>query len=234
MLAFTRYVSVPGVPRYDVMLILCVAMQVAMVWIMKIETRDELKVICLFHALGTTMEIFKVTMGSWSYPGDAYSKVMGVPLYGGFMYASVASYITQAWRRLQLRITGFPGDVVNLMIGASIYINFFSHHYIFDFRYVILVVVLIVYWRAKVYFTVGGSTFAMPVVLSFLLTGFFIWLAENFATYFGAWQYPDQAHNWKLVHPGKVTSWLLLFIVSFLIVAQLKRIKARRTNIDVF
>jgi uncharacterized membrane protein YoaT (DUF817 family) len=68
----------------------------------------------------------------------------------------------------------------------------------------------------------------MPVLLAFLLTGFFIWLAENFATFFGAWQYPNQANNWKLVHPGKVTSWLLLFIVSFLIVAQLKRTKAKR------
>jgi uncharacterized membrane protein YoaT (DUF817 family) len=78
-------------------------------------------------------------------------------------------------------------------------------------------------------FVVARHGFQMPVILAFLLTGFFIWLAENFATFFGAWQYPDQAHSWKLVHPGKVTSWLLLFIVSFLIVAQLKRVKARRT-----
>jgi uncharacterized membrane protein YoaT (DUF817 family) len=74
----------------------------------------------------------------------------------------------------------------------------------------------------------------MPIKLAFLFTGFFIWLAENIATFFGAWQYPNQTNNWKLVHPGKVTSWLLLFIVSFVIVAQLKRIKARQHKSGTF
>jgi uncharacterized membrane protein YoaT (DUF817 family) len=229
MLIVTRYVGF-GIPRYDVMLIFCLAMQLVMVWVMRIETVDELKVICLFHVLGTTMEIFKVHMGSWSYPGDAYSKVFGVPLYGGFMYASVASYITQAWRRLDLQLTHFPSSLVNLVIGAAIYLNFFTRHFITDVRYLILVLVIVIYWKTKVRFTIAGHAFSMPVTLSFLLTGFFIWLAENIATFFGAWQYPNQAHAWNLVHPGKVTSWLLLFIVSFLIVAQLKRIKAQKTS----
>jgi uncharacterized membrane protein YoaT (DUF817 family) len=234
MLMVTRYFPLPAIARYDAMLILCIVMQVAMVWIFKIETVDELKVICLFHLLGTSMEIFKVHMGSWSYPGDAYTKLFGVPLYGGFMYASVASYITQAWRRLDLHLTNFPPDWINFIIAVAIYFNFFTHHFIYDFRYVILIVVLIIYWNAKVNFTTGGQTFQMPIKLAFLLTGFFIWLAENIATFFGAWQYPNQTNNWKLVHPGKVTSWLLLFIVSFVIVAQLKRIKAKQQRSGTF
>jgi uncharacterized membrane protein YoaT (DUF817 family) len=173
-------------------------------------------------------------MGSWSYPGEAYSKILGVPLYGGFMYASVASYITQAWRRLDLRLANFPPSWLNFFVGSLIYMNFFTHHFMYDFRYVILISVIIIYWRTKVDFVVAGQTLSMPVKLAFLLTGFFIWIAENIATFFGAWQYPNQAHNWKLVHPGKVTSWLLLFIVSFLIVAQLKRIKAKRLKTEVF
>lgn len=234
MLMLTRYFPLPAIPRYDAMLLLCIAMQVAMVWIMRIETVDELKVICLFHILGITMEIFKVHMGSWSYPGDAYSKILGVPLYGGFMYASVASYITQAWRRLNLQITNFPPSWINFALGLIIYFNFFTHHFIYDLRYLLLVSILIIYWKTWVYFIVAGNTFKIPVALAFLLTGFFIWIAENIATFLGAWQYPDQAHNWKLVHPGKVTSWLLLFIVSFLIVAQLKRIKARQIKLNMF
>jgi uncharacterized membrane protein YoaT (DUF817 family) len=234
MLMITRYYPLPVIPRYDVMLILCVVMQVAMVWIFKIETVDELKVICLFHLLGTSMEIFKVHMGSWSYPGDAYTKVFDVPLYGGFMYASVASYITQAWRRLDLHLTKLPPDWVNFTMAALIYFNFFTHHFIYDFRWIILIAVLIIYWNTKVNFTIREQIFQMPVKLAFLLTGFFIWLAENIATFFGAWQYPNQTNNWKLVHPGKVTSWLLLFIVSFVIVAQLKRIKARQQGRGTF
>jgi Uncharacterized integral membrane protein len=234
MLMLTRYYPLPFLPRYDWMLLFCLVTQVAMVWILKMETVDELKVICLFHLLGTTMEIFKIHMGSWSYPGDAYSKLWGVPLYGGFMYASVASYITQAWRRLALQIENFPPAYLNLIIGALIYLNFFTHHFLYDIRYILLLAVLVLYWKTKVHFQVAEAKFKMPLVVAFALTGFFIWLAENMATFLGAWQYPDQAHNWKLVHPGKVNAWLLLFIVSFLIVAQLKRIKAKRSGFADF
>ncbi len=234
MLMLTRYGPSLPLPRYDVMLLFCLVVQVAMVWLFKMETVDELKVICLFHVLGTTMELFKIQMGSWSYPGDAYSKLWGVPLYGGFMYASVASYITQAWRRLKLQIEYFPSASINLLIGSLIYLNFFTHHFVYDIRYILLLSVLIVYWKTKVHFQVAEVKFKMPLVLAFSLTGFFIWVAENIATFFGAWQYPDQAHNWKLVHPGKVNAWLLLFIVSFLIVAQLKRVKANRSGFADF
>ena len=226
MLFITRYYPLPGLPRYDYMLLFAVAMHIAMVWIFKIETVDELKVICLFHVLGTSMELFKVHMGSWSYPGEAYTKLCGVPLYGGFMYASVASYITQSWRRLSLQLENFPPAWINLLIGSLIYLNFFTHHFLYDIRYWLLAAVIVVYWRTRIHFTVATESFQMPVALSFLLTGFFIWIAENIATFLGAWQYPNQANNWNLVHPGKVNSWLLLFIVSFLIVAQLKRVKA--------
>ena len=233
-LVITRYYPLPGLPRYDYMLAFAVLMQVAMVWVIKIETVDELKVICLFHLLGTTMELFKVHMGFWSYPGEAYSKLWGVPLYGGFMYASVASYITQAWRRLHLQIERFPPTWVNIAIGILIYLNFFTHHFLYDIRYWLLAVIVIIYWRTRCHFKVAGEAFVMPVTLAFALTGFFIWVAENIATFLGAWQYPDQAHNWKLVHPGKVNAWLLLFIVSFLIVAQLKRVKANRIGYQDF
>lgn len=233
-LFITRYCPLPMLPRYDYMLLFVVFMQVAMVWLFRMETVDELKVICLFHILGTTMEIFKVRMGSWSYPGEAYSKIMDVPLYSGFMYASVASYITQAWRRLKLQVENFPVTWVNVVVGSLIYLNFFTHHYMYDIRYLLLMAVLLIYWRTRVHFKIAGESFVMPVTLAFLLTGFFIWLAENMATFLGAWQYPNQAHNWKLVHPGKVNAWLLLFIVSFLIVAQLKRIKAARAGYTDF
>ncbi len=33
-----------------------------------LETRDEIKVICVFHFIGLLLELYKVRMGSWSYP----------------------------------------------------------------------------------------------------------------------------------------------------------------------
>lgn len=71
----------------------------------------------------------------------------------------------------------------------------------------------------------------MPLALAFLLIGFFIWIAENIATYFNAWQYPHQQDGWRTVHLLKINSWFLLVIISFIIVAQLKHVKARRSAV---
>lgn len=49
-----------------------------------------------FHLLGLALELFKVHQGSWVYPGEAVTKVGGVALFAGFMFAAVGSYICQA------------------------------------------------------------------------------------------------------------------------------------------
>lgn len=63
------------------------------------------------------------------------------------------------------------------------------------------------------------------MILAFVLIAFFIWVAENISTYFGAWQYPDQVHEWHVVSTNKVTSWFLMVIISFILVAYLKHFK---------
>jgi len=68
----------------------------------------------------------------------------------------------------------------------------------------------------------------MPVVLGFVCTAFFIWIAENIATFLGAWKYPDQLVAWTFVHVPKIGSWSLLVIISFILIAELKRIKQTR------
>ncbi len=66
--------------------------------------------------------------------------------------------------------------------------------------------------------------------LSFVCIGFFLWLAENIATYFGAWEYPEQQSGWQLVHLGKFGSWVLLVSLSFVLVTALYRCGRRRTG----
>ncbi|HYE92768.1 MAG TPA: DUF817 family protein, partial [Terriglobales bacterium] len=101
--------GVLGVPRYDLLLLIALAIQGAMVWT-GLESRDELKAITLFHVIGFALEVFKTSDGirSWSYPDFAYTKVLGVPLFSGFMYAAVGSYVIQAWRVLDLRVRHHP------------------------------------------------------------------------------------------------------------------------------
>jgi uncharacterized membrane protein YoaT (DUF817 family) len=196
-------------------------------YLSKRETKDEIKVICVFHLIGFALEVFKTRMGSWAYPEDAYTKAAGVPLYSGFMYASVASYVCQAWRNFNLEVFGWPGVRWAAPFAAIVYGNFFSHHWLPDLRWMLVCAVFVVFRRTVVQYRVAGRAYAMPLVLSFGLIGLFVWGAENIATYYGAWQYPNQKNGWHLVHTSKITSWFLLVIITVVIVAQLKRVKER-------
>jgi len=232
-LFFTAVFSVPRsglwhLPRYDALLMIAVAIQVWMVWA-KLETLDELKAICLFHVIGFVLEVFKTSAGirSWAYPDFAYTKILGVPLFSGFMYAAVGSYVIRAWRLLDVRIRHHPPYWMAGLNACVIYANFFTHHYIGDYRWCIACCTLGLYARATFIFRPLDRDRSMPLLVSFLLIGFFIWLAENISTFFGVWRYPDQIGAWAVVHVGKWSSWSLLVIMTFTIVANLKHIKSR-------
>lgn len=223
-LALSKFIHIPFVSRYDFILFICISIQ----WLMlhfELESIDELKVICMFHILGLVLEIFKVYMGSWMYPEESLFKVWGVPLYSGFMYASVASYICQAWKRLDLRFIDWPSNFVTYPIAGLIYMNFFTHHFFLDLRWIIILVLFILFGKSKIGFKVNRHNYNMQAIVSFLLIGFFIWLAENIATFLGAWKYPEQMETWQIVHIGKISSWFLLVIISIIIVANLKHFK---------
>jgi uncharacterized membrane protein YoaT (DUF817 family) len=232
-LFFTAVFAVPrsgifGVPRYDVLLAVALAIQVWMVWA-GLESVDELKAITLFHAIGFALEVFKTSdsIRSWSYPDFAYTKLFGVPLFSGFMYAAVGSYIIQSWRLFDLRVRHHPPYWMAALIAVAIYANFFTHHYIPDLRWYLAACALGLYARSSVIYRPYDRDRTMPLLMSFLLIGFFIWLAENISTFFGIWRYPDQLGAWTTVHVGKWSSWSLLVVMTFTIVANLKHIRER-------
>lgn len=212
--------GVLGIPRYDVLLIIALGIQFFMIW-SRLETLDEAKAILLFHIVGFALEVFKTSSAiqSWSYPDFAYTKVLGVPLFSGFMYAAVGSYIIQAWRLLDVRIRHYPTYWMATLIGIAIYANFFTHHFIGDYRWYIAACAIGLYSRATVIFRPYDRDRKMPLLLAFILIGFFVWLAENISTFFGIWKYPDQIGAWSVVHIGKWSSWSLLVIMTFTIVA---------------
>ncbi|WP_405031069.1 DUF817 domain-containing protein [Paenibacillus hexagrammi] len=228
-LALSGFIHIPILHRYDTVLLILIVVQYLM-YRSGLETLDEIKVICVFHFIGLLLELYKVKMGSWAYPEPGYTKFFGVPLYSGFMYASVASFMCQIWRRLRMDMTGWPGLLSSGLLGGSIYLNFFTHHYIPDFRWWLTVLVFIVFWKTWIIYRVRTTTYRMPLTLAFIIVGFFIWLAENIATFFNAWKYPNQSQSWHLVSLGKISSWFLLVIISVIIVAQLKHVKANRAT----
>ncbi|HHT7764362.1 DUF817 domain-containing protein [Pasteurella multocida] len=215
-----------GLPRYDVLLIFAILLQVIMFYT-KFETLDEIKSITLFHLIGFALELFKTSSSiqSWSYPDFAYSKIYGVPLFTGFMYAAVGSYIIQAWRLFDLKIKSHPPYFLSTLTAILIYLNFFTHHYIGDYRWYLAVFALGLYARTIVYFTPYDKPRKMPLLFAFMLIGFFIWLAENMGTFIGIWRYPNQIGAWSMVHVSKWSAWALLVIMTFTIVANLKHIK---------
>ncbi|WNS45995.1 DUF817 domain-containing protein [Paenibacillus sp. MMS20-IR301] len=224
-LVITSAVEIPFIHRYDAILLILLTVQYLM-YRTGLETLDEIKVICVFHVIGLMLEIYKIRMGSWAYPEPGFTKLLGVPLYSGFMYASVASFMCQIWRRLKMDMTGWPGLAAAGLLGGAIYLNFFTHHFIPDFRWWLTGLVVVVFWRTWIIYTVRDTVYRMPLTLAFVIVGFFIWLAENIATFFNAWKYPDQHEAWHLVGLGKISSWFLLVIISVIIVAQLKHVKA--------
>ncbi|HEX7872878.1 MAG TPA: DUF817 family protein, partial [Sphingobium sp.] len=83
--------------RYDFLTLAAIGIQVAML-VLRLETPREAIVICAFHVIGTIMELFKTQAGSWIYPEQSLLHVGAVPLFSGFMYAAVGSYIARIWR----------------------------------------------------------------------------------------------------------------------------------------
>ncbi len=232
-LAVTKHFPQPYIHRYDLILLICILTQFLMVYT-KLETIDELKVISLFHLIGLLLELYKIHKGSWAYPEPAYTKLTGVPLYSGFMYASVASYVCQAWRRFKLEFHNWPPNKITYPLAVIIYLNFFLHHYVADLRWAIIISLFIIFRRSFVSFYVNGKLYQLRMVTSYFLIAFFIWLAENISTFFGAWQYPNQKHHWQLVHLGKLSSWFLLVIITVIIVANLKLIKQKMQSAGLY
>jgi uncharacterized membrane protein YoaT (DUF817 family) len=181
------------------------------------STRDVL-VIAGFHLVGLAFELVKVPLGSWAYPEDAFTKILGVPLYSGFLYAAVGSYMVAAWRLFDLRVSGYLA-VPTAVVAGAVYVNLITHHWLPDLRWPLAGLLVAVTWGAAVHFTVGGYRYRMPLALSFALIGFFLWIAENIATFFGAWRYPHQLEAWRLVDPAKAGAWAMLVSVTFVLVA---------------
>lgn len=214
-IAVSRLLPPLPVARYDLVLlygVLLTALARRVGW----ESRRDTVVIVVCHAVGLLFELVKVRMGSWSYPEAAVTKIGGVPLYGGFMYAAVASYVCRAWQLFRLRCTGYRATATRL-VAAGVYINFFTHHWLPDLRWPLAVALVLATAGTWMGFTVGEARYRMPLALSFVLIGFFLWVAENAATYAGAWSYPSQLHGWQPVALSKIAAWALLISVTFVV-----------------
>lgn len=215
LLLVTHWVWNPAWPihRYDALFAAAVTIQVIFL-VFELETWDEARVIAVYHVVGTAMELFKTDMGSWVYPEPALIRLGGVPLFTGFMYAAVGSYMARVIRIFDMRFSNYPPRVWVLLLAAAIYLNFFTHHWLPDARIVLFAASALLFGRVRIWFTVDRVPRWMPFLMAALLTALFMWVAENIGTWTGTWLYPGQ-RVWHWVSWSKMGSWYLLLIISF-------------------
>jgi uncharacterized membrane protein YoaT (DUF817 family) len=207
--------------RYDALVVLAVSLQVLFLW-SGLETREEARVILLFHLTGTAMELFKVSAGSWAYPEPALLKLWGVPLFSGFMYAAVGSYMARVIRIFDMAFAPYPPFGLTVLLAAAIYVNFFAHHWLPDARWALFAATIILYGRTRVWFRVDEAVRWMPLPMAAALSAVALWVAENVGTLTGTWLYSGQAEG-QAVSLGKLGSWYLLLYVAFVTVTLVSR-----------
>lgn len=212
--------------RYDFLTLAALAIQMAML-AFRLETLEEAKVIIAFHVVSTVMELFKTSVGSWVYPEPGLLRIGAVPLFSGFMYAAVGSYIARVWRIFDFRYTGYPARWATALLAVAIYVNFFAHHWLPDVRIVLFALLAALFWRTRIWFRVWREDRWMPLLAGWFLVALFIWFAENLGTFVHAWTYPSQAHGWSLVSPAKLGAWYLLMYISFVLVAAVHRPRSK-------
>ena len=205
--------------RYDFLLLCAIGFQISLL-LFRLEKLREAVVILVFHVVATGMELFKTSdaIQSWSYPGDFRIGIGNVPLFAGFMYSAVGSYLARVARLFEFRYNYYPPQKWAILFVIAIYVNFFTHHFFYDARTPLLIGSVVLFGTSWVHFRMDREHRRMPLLIGCLLVALFIWFAENIATYCRIWVYPSQHGSWKMVPFSKLVAWYLLMLLSFVLV----------------
>ena len=209
--------------RYDFIFIAAIIFQLLLV-VFKLENKQEVFVILIFHIVSTVMELFKTSdsIGAWHYPEAYIFGINNVPLFTGFMYSAVGSYIARSWKIFDLKYSNYPKMEWSIILVVLVYINFFTHHYVFDIRWLLVALSLILFYKTTVNVETVTHHRKVPILIVWFFISFLIWIAENISTYSNIWLYPNQIHGWKMVSIEKITSWYLLMLLSFVLISLIK------------
>lgn len=210
-LTYRFYPHGGGFSRFDFLTLMAIALQFLFL-ATKVESMREIGTIFIFHLLGTGLELFKTEVGSWSYPQDGVLYIFNVPLFAGFMYASVGSYFLRLNHLFKLKFSHFPSRILLMILAIAAYGNFMTHHFMVDLRWWIFWASILLFCRTWVYFEVVGRYYRMPLLIALGLIALLIWIAENISTFYAIWLYPEQLKVWKMVSTQKIVAWYLLML----------------------
>lgn len=210
---------IAGMYRYDALLVYALIIQGLLIYY-KLETVREVWVIAIFHLMAMLMELFLThpKIASWHYPEPAVFRIYTVPLFAGFMYSAVGSFLARCLRLFHMSFQQLPSLKWLGLLAVLSYGNFFSKFFIPDIRNGLFIASIVLFWKTKVQFELNQQQLRLPFLPLLLLFAFVIWLAENVATFSNIWRYPSQAQYWHMVGWGKLGSWYLLLTLSLVLV----------------
>lgn len=227
LLAFILSVSMEddayfGFYRYDYLLFFALMIQLTMLYL-KLESWAEAKVIALFHVMAMVMEIVLTSpsVGSWYYPQPSIFKVITVPLFAGFMYSAVGSFFSRGIRLFQVQFEALPTFAPMMSLAVLSYLNFMTKFVMYDFRYVLFIWSIALFYKTRVQFNLVNYQIRSPMLLVLLVLAIIIWIAENVSTFYQIWLYPSQIEAWHMVGFGKIGSWYLLLLLSLVLVLKI-------------
>ncbi|MEO0343657.1 MAG: DUF817 family protein [Pseudomonadota bacterium] len=178
---------------------------------------DAVPMVFVF-ALGIGLELQKTGIGAWAYADDGTLMLGAKPLFVGFMYASVASYVIRALRLKGLQVLHLPHWGWAALGGIVLYGAYFLALPFWG-RPVLILWAGLLYHRARVQ-SPSGSWLPVPVALGF--AALLLWVAENVGTMSGTWTYSGQSAG-ELVSLSKIGAWFVLLTVIFSVVTYLGR-----------
>jgi uncharacterized membrane protein YoaT (DUF817 family) len=210
---------IAGIYRYDALLAYALLIQVVLIY-WKLETPREVLVIAVFHVMAMVMELFLThpKIGSWHYPESGIFRIANVPLFAGFMYSAVGSFLARSLRLLQVSFERLPSLKWLGLFALLAYANFFTKFVIPDIRNGLFIASIILFYKTKLIIQLNHSTQQIAFLPVLLFLAFLVWLAENVATFANIWRYPSQFDQWHWVGWGKLGSWYLLLSLSLVLV----------------
>jgi uncharacterized membrane protein YoaT (DUF817 family) len=213
-----------GLYRYDYLLLYALGIQAVLLYF-KLETWSEAKVIAVFHLMAVVMELFLThpAIASWQYPQPAHFKLYTVPLFAGFMYSAVGSFLVRSLKLFEVKFVNLPAYGLMLSLALLSYVNFMSSKMplIPDIRLLLFAISALLFWRSQVHFSLAGGQYRLAMLPVLFLLAFVIWLAENISTFYKIWLYPSQLEAWHMVSWAKLGSWYLLILLSLVLVIRL-------------
>ncbi len=224
VVTYQMHWPIAGIYRYDALLVYALLIQVFLVYF-KLETPREVWVIAIFHLMAMLMELFLThpKIGSWHYPENAVFRIANVPLFAGFMYSAVGSFLARSLRLYQASFIHLPSLKWLGLLAVLSYANFFTKFFIPDIRNILFIASVILFFKTRLLFSIQKKThqkqqYQLPFLPLLLGLAFIVWLAENIATFANIWRYPSQAELWHMVGWGKLGSWYLLLTLSLVLV----------------